>query len=132
ETLTVSSPLLQDLALFLGTQAAVETVLLLLFVSLVVVGVAVILLAARMLVARRQGELAVLRARRGGRGRAGPIDRRGPGRRRRPWRRRLGRLAAGRDRHPGRAGRAPGHRGVAAPQAGPARQRPSSPPPRPG
>jgi len=65
ETLTVSSPLLQDLALFLGTQAAVETVLLLLFVSLVVVGVAVILLAARMLVARRQGELAVLRARGG-------------------------------------------------------------------
>jgi putative ABC transport system permease protein len=65
ETLTVSSPLLQDLALFLGTQAAVETVLLLLFVSLVVVGVAVILLAARMLVARRQGELTVLRARGG-------------------------------------------------------------------
>ena len=65
DSLTVSSPLLQDLALFLGTQAAVETVLLLLFVSLVVVGVAVILLAARMLVARRQGELAVLRARGG-------------------------------------------------------------------
>jgi putative ABC transport system permease protein len=65
ETLTVSSPLLQDLALFLGTQAAVETVLLLLFVSLVVVGAAVILLAARMLVARRQGELAILRARGG-------------------------------------------------------------------
>src|SRR6185503_14846389 len=65
ETLTVSSPLLQDLALFLGTQAAVESVLLLLFVSLVVVGVAVILLAARMLVARRQGELTVLRARGG-------------------------------------------------------------------
>src|SRR6476646_3210968 len=122
ETLTVSSPLLQDLALFLGTQAAVETVLLLLFVSLVVVGVAVILLAARMLVARRQGELTVLRARGGGRGRAGPIDRRGPCRRRRPWRRRLGRLAAGRDRHPDRAGRASGHRGVAAPQAVPARQ----------
>ena len=65
DSLTVSSPLLQDLALFLGTQAAVETVLLLLFVSLVVVGVAVILLAARMLVARRQGELAILRARGG-------------------------------------------------------------------
>ena len=63
--LTVGSPLLQDLALFLGTQAAVETVLLLLFVSLVVVGAAVILLAARMLVARRQGELAILRARGG-------------------------------------------------------------------
>ena len=65
DSLTVSSPLLQDLALFLGTQAAVETVLLLLFVSLVVVGAAVILLAGRMLVARRQGELAILRARGG-------------------------------------------------------------------
>ncbi|HMI26566.1 MAG TPA: hypothetical protein VK594_18945 [Streptosporangiaceae bacterium] len=65
ESLTVSSPLLPDLALFLGTQAAVETVLLLLFVSLVVVGAAVILLAALMLVARRQGELAILRARGG-------------------------------------------------------------------
>ena len=62
--LTVSLPIMQGLALFLaGTQAAVETVLLLLFVSLVVVGAAVILLAARMLVARRQGELAILRAR---------------------------------------------------------------------
>jgi putative ABC transport system permease protein len=65
ETLTLSSPLLQDLALFLGTQAAVETVLLLLFVSLIVVGAAVILLASRMLVARRQSELAILRARGG-------------------------------------------------------------------
>ena len=65
DALTVASPLLQNLALFLGTQAAVETVLLLLFVSLVVVGAAVILLAARMLVARRQGELAILRARGG-------------------------------------------------------------------
>jgi putative ABC transport system permease protein len=65
DSLTVSSPILQDLALFLGTQAAVETVLLLLFTSLVVVGAAVILLAGRMLVARRQGELAILRARGG-------------------------------------------------------------------
>jgi putative ABC transport system permease protein len=65
DSLTVSSPLLQDLALFLGTQAAVETVLLLLFTSLVVVGAAVILLAGRMLVARRQDELAILRARGG-------------------------------------------------------------------
>jgi putative ABC transport system permease protein len=77
ETLTVSSPLLQDLALFLGTQAAVETVLLLLFVSLVVVGVAVILLAARMLVARRQGELAVLRARGGSLGQVAGLTLRG-------------------------------------------------------
>ncbi|MGH3162923.1 MAG: hypothetical protein ACRDOC_13660, partial [Streptosporangiaceae bacterium] len=65
DSLTVSSPVLQDLALFLGTQAAVETVLLLLFASLVVVGAAVILLAGLMLVARRQGELAILRARGG-------------------------------------------------------------------
>jgi putative ABC transport system permease protein len=64
-SLTVSSPILQDLALYLGTQAAVETVLLLMFVSLIVTGAAVILLAARMLVARRQGELAILRARGG-------------------------------------------------------------------
>jgi putative ABC transport system permease protein len=63
--LTVTSPLIQDLALFLGTQAAVETVLLLLFVSLIVVGAAVILLAARMIVARREGELTMLRARGG-------------------------------------------------------------------
>ncbi len=63
--LTISSPLAQDLALFLGTQSAVETVLLLLFVSLAVVGAAVILLAARMVVARREGELTMLRARGG-------------------------------------------------------------------
>ena len=77
DALTVSSPLLQDLALFLGTQAAVETVLLLLFVSLVVVGAAVILLAARMLVARRQGELAILRARGGSLGQVAGLALRG-------------------------------------------------------
>ena len=64
-TLTVSSPLLQDLSLFLATQAAIETVLLLLFVSLMVVGAAVILLAARIIVARRETELILLRARGG-------------------------------------------------------------------
>ncbi|HEY2287926.1 MAG TPA: hypothetical protein VGH88_19465, partial [Streptosporangiaceae bacterium] len=63
--LSVTSPLLQDLALFLSTQAAVETVLLLLFVSLIVVGTAVILLAGRMIVARREAELSLLRARGG-------------------------------------------------------------------
>ncbi len=42
-----------------------ETVLQLLFVSLIVVGAAVILLAARMIVARREVELAMLRARGG-------------------------------------------------------------------
>jgi putative ABC transport system permease protein len=64
-TLTVSSPLIANLATFLATQAAVQTVLLLLFVSLVVVGAAVILLAARMIVARRDAELIMLRARGG-------------------------------------------------------------------
>jgi putative ABC transport system permease protein len=64
-TLTVATPLISNLTLFLNTQAAIETVLLLLFVSLVLVGAAVILLAARMIVARRAGELAMLRARGG-------------------------------------------------------------------
>jgi putative ABC transport system permease protein len=63
--LSVTSPLLPDLALFLSTQAAVETVLLLLFVSLIAVGTAVILLAGRMIVARREAELSLLRARGG-------------------------------------------------------------------
>ena len=65
DTLTVTSPLISELSLFLGTQAAIETVLLLLFVSLIVVGAAVILLAARMIVARRDVELTMLRARGG-------------------------------------------------------------------
>jgi len=63
--LTVASPLISDLSSFLATQAATETVLLLLFVSLIAVGAAVILLAARMIVARRDGELRMLRARGG-------------------------------------------------------------------
>jgi len=63
--LTITSPLTSDLSLFLATQAAVETVLLLLFVSLIATGAAVILLAARMIVARRAGELVMLRARGG-------------------------------------------------------------------
>ena len=65
DSLTVDSPLLQQLSGFLGTQAAIATVLLLLFVSLVVVGAAVIVLAARMVVARRDVELTMLRARGG-------------------------------------------------------------------
>ena len=64
-TLNVTSPLIPDLALFLGTQAGIETVLLLLSVSLIVIAAAVILLTARMLVARRGEELAMLRARGG-------------------------------------------------------------------
>ena len=65
DNLNVTSPLIPDLALFLGTQAGIETVLLLLSVSLIVIAAAVILLAARMLVARRGEELAMLRARGG-------------------------------------------------------------------
>ena len=63
--LLVTSPLIGDLSRFLNAQAAAETVLLLLFVSLIAVGVAVILLAARMIVACREGELIMLRARGG-------------------------------------------------------------------
>jgi putative ABC transport system permease protein len=62
-TLAVSSSLVPPLAAFLGTQAGIETVLLLLFVSLIVIAAAVILLAARMIVVRRDGELVMLRAR---------------------------------------------------------------------
>jgi putative ABC transport system permease protein len=65
DNLNVTSPLIPDLALFLNTQAGVETVLLLLSVSLIVIAAAVILLAARMLVIRRDEELAMLRARGG-------------------------------------------------------------------
>ena len=65
DNLDVTSPLIPDLALFLSTQAGIETVLLLLSVSLIVIAAAVILLAARMMVARRAGELAMLRARGG-------------------------------------------------------------------
>ena len=53
DNLDVTSPLIPDLALFLSTQAGIETVLLLLSVSLIVIAAAVILLAARMMVARR-------------------------------------------------------------------------------
>jgi putative ABC transport system permease protein len=65
DNLVVASPLASDLTAFLVTQAGIETVLLLLYVSLIVIGAAVILLAARMIVLRRDGELAMLRARGG-------------------------------------------------------------------
>jgi putative ABC transport system permease protein len=64
-TVTVASPMIADLAAFLATQSAVQTVLLLLFVSLTVTGAAVIALAAAMIIARRDGELGTLRARGG-------------------------------------------------------------------
>jgi putative ABC transport system permease protein len=65
DDLDVTSPLIPDLTLFLTTQSGIETVLLLLSVSLIVIAAAVILLAARMTVSRRAGELAMLRARGG-------------------------------------------------------------------
>ncbi len=65
DNLNVTSPLIPNLALFLSTQSGIETVLLLLSVSLIVIAAAVILLAARMLVVRRGEELAMLRARGG-------------------------------------------------------------------
>ena len=90
DNLNVTSPLIPDLALFLGTQAGIETVLLLLSVSLIVIAAAVILLAARMLVVRRGEELAMLRARGGSLGQVIALMLRGcPGRggaRRGGWR----------------------------------------------
>ena len=72
-TLTVTSPLISALAPFLATQAAIQTVLLLLFVSLMVIGATVILIAARMMVARREAELAILRARGGSLGQVAAV-----------------------------------------------------------
>ena len=62
-TTTVVTPLAPMLSAFLNTQAAVQTVLLLPFVSLIVVGAAVILLAAGMIVVRRADDLSLLRSR---------------------------------------------------------------------
>ena len=62
-TTTVATPLAPVLSAFVETQAAVQTVLLLLFVSLIVVGAAVILLAAGMIAGRRADDLGLLRSR---------------------------------------------------------------------
>jgi putative ABC transport system permease protein len=62
-TTAVTTPLVPVLSAFLVTQAAVQTVLLLLFVSLIVVGAAVILLAAGMIAVRRADDLGLLRSR---------------------------------------------------------------------
>jgi putative ABC transport system permease protein len=77
DTLNVSSPLAADLSEFLGTQAGIQTVLLLLFVSLIVIAAAVILLAARMMVLHRDGELGLLRARGGSLGQVAAVMGRG-------------------------------------------------------
>jgi putative ABC transport system permease protein len=62
-TITVTTPLEPVLSAFVNTQAAVQAVLLLLFVSLIVAGAAVILLAAGMIADRRADDLRLLRAR---------------------------------------------------------------------
>jgi putative ABC transport system permease protein len=64
-TVTITSALTAQLASFLAARAAIETILLLLFVSLIVTGAAVIAVAARMITVRRAAELTLLRARGG-------------------------------------------------------------------
>jgi putative ABC transport system permease protein len=61
--LSISAPMAGPLNDFVSAQTAVLALLLLLFVSLIAVGVAVIMMAARMIVAGRQDELTMLRAR---------------------------------------------------------------------
>jgi putative ABC transport system permease protein len=62
-TLTVSSSMLFSLNTFIATAQSVDTLLWLLYVSLTVAGLAVLLLAARMVALRRSPEITVLRAR---------------------------------------------------------------------
>ena len=62
-SLTVSSNLLFALEQFIATAQSVDTLLWLLYVSLTITGLAVLLLAGRMVAMRRRGELTVIRAR---------------------------------------------------------------------
>jgi putative ABC transport system permease protein len=62
-TLTVSSSMLFSLNTFIATAQSVDTLLWLLYVSLTVAGLAVLLLAARMVAMRRSSEITVIRAR---------------------------------------------------------------------
>ena len=62
-TLSASSPLLSVLAAYFVTAQSVDALLWLLYVSLTVTGLAVLLLAARMVAQRRSAELTVVRAR---------------------------------------------------------------------
>jgi putative ABC transport system permease protein len=61
--LSVSNGLLQPLSAFISTAQAVDTLLWLLYVSLAVAAAVTLLLAARMVVMRRSGELTMRRAR---------------------------------------------------------------------
>ena len=62
-SLTVSSNLLFAVEQFIATAQSVDTLLWLLYVSLTVTGLAVLLLAGRMVAMRRRAELSVIRAR---------------------------------------------------------------------
>ena len=62
-TLTISSSMLFSLSTFIATAQSVDTLLWLLYVSLTVAGLAVLLLAARMVAMRRAPEITVIRAR---------------------------------------------------------------------
>jgi putative ABC transport system permease protein len=62
-SLTTSSGLLFSLSTFIATAQSVDTLLWLLYVSLTIAGLAVLLLAARMVAMRRSGEITVVRAR---------------------------------------------------------------------
>jgi len=62
-SLTVSSSLLFSLTTFIATAQSVDALLWLLYVSLAIAGLAVLLLAARMVAMRRSGEITVVRAR---------------------------------------------------------------------
>ena len=61
--LTISSSMLFSLSTFIATAQSVDTLLWLLYVSLTVAGLAVLLLAARMVALRRSAEITVMRAR---------------------------------------------------------------------
>ena len=62
-TLTTNSNLLFALQQFIATAQSVDTLLWLLYVSLTITGLAVLVLAGRMVAMRRRAELAVIRAR---------------------------------------------------------------------
>jgi putative ABC transport system permease protein len=127
---SLSSGLVSVLPSFVATDAAVQRALSLMFVSLAVIGAAVVLLGARLVTEHRRGEFALMRARGASLGQVAAVaaGRRGRGRARRPAggrcggpahpRTRLGAVdVAGGRRHRDRAGRPAAARGVAAPGA---------------
>ena len=129
--LTITDPMAATLTSFITAQTAVLAVLLLLFASMAAMLVVVITLAARIVVARRDGELITLRhrgassrqvatrtlSRHRPRRRPGRRGRRSPGRRDRPRHQHHRGLEAGRRRAGGRAGRTAADRGLAVPES---------------